>query len=512
MAPSPFKSHAERGLINLDPSLDSQATLRRLLERDYKEHHFYHNPVGLHNHLSHHLVAAYDLGADSETLVEIYGKEEIIQRPLDLTKIGIDVDGLPAIGEVNESNWTTWLGEERAYGAYLKFFEGVVGRVGVREAVLRYIFADEVNGLERMMLCRTLGALMHSMIQLGAGLEFSDPLMVVQGRATHYIGFFLPETLRGPNIYHPQSISLPSRTSSLSLFGIIQKIYDSPILEPVYPYKSYDDYPKRFDDILEEGKGRGGELQRIVNLWDLDFDADGEDGDRDGRIEEVVEECFWVCVCVVFATSRRGRKPRLDFYTMHFVTAAIFLPTFVDLEKRRRYVVDYLRMWLYLVGIWFIDRGRPRIDVSVVMEYSASPQPPPLPHSSSNGACNGTSYNTDIGNEEDIWAAMARDVVHAPDAHTPKTVRTLLYAHRKYGGRKAGEVPGIWKNSLANSNLDEAGGGEKGELWMEGLDKLDGSLFVRCAGVLMDCMGWVTRGERAGVWDRSGLGWEEAWD
>ena len=30
-----------------------------------------------------------------------------------LMKIGINIDGLPAIGEVNESNWTTWLGEER---------------------------------------------------------------------------------------------------------------------------------------------------------------------------------------------------------------------------------------------------------------------------------------------------------------------------------------------------------------------------------------------------------------
>lgn len=59
------------------------------------------------------LVAAYDLGADSETLEEIYGKEKIIQRPLDLRKIGINVDGLPEIGEVDESNWTTWLGEER---------------------------------------------------------------------------------------------------------------------------------------------------------------------------------------------------------------------------------------------------------------------------------------------------------------------------------------------------------------------------------------------------------------
>lgn len=47
----------------------------------------------------------------------------------------------------------------RAYEAYLRFFEQVVEGVGMRAAVLRYVFADEVNSLEKMMLCRTVGAL-----------------------------------------------------------------------------------------------------------------------------------------------------------------------------------------------------------------------------------------------------------------------------------------------------------------------------------------------------------------
>ena len=45
-------------------------------------------------------------------------------------------------------------------------------------------------------------------------------------------------------------------------------------------------------------------------------------------------------------------------------------------------------------------------------------------------------------------------------------------------------------------------------------DKLDGSAFVRAAGVLLDVMGWVGPGggEQEGDWDRSALGWDEAWE
>jgi hypothetical protein len=40
--------------------------------------------------------------------------------------------------------------------------------------------------------------------------------------------------------------------------------------------------------------------------------------------------------------------------------------------------------------------------------------------------------------------------------------------------------------------------------------KLDGTLFIRVAGQLMDYMGW-DKGEE-NEWDRTALGWDEAWE
>lgn len=73
----------------------------------------------------------------------------------------------------------------------------------------------------------------------------------------------------------------------------------------------------------------------------------------------------------------------------------------------------------------------------------------------------------------------------------PKSIRALLYYSQKYGATQAGTVPGASK--------------------IPGGETLDGSLFVRVAGRIMDVTGWVAAGERERRWDRSGLGWDEVW-
>ena len=47
----------------------------RLLEQDREEHHCFYGPVPFHNHLSHHIFAAYDLGAPPALLQTIYDDE-----------------------------------------------------------------------------------------------------------------------------------------------------------------------------------------------------------------------------------------------------------------------------------------------------------------------------------------------------------------------------------------------------------------------------------------------------
>lgn len=44
------------------------------------------------------------------------------------------------------------------------------------------------------------------------------------------------------------------------------------------------------------------------------------------------------------------------------------------------------------------------------------------------------------------------------------------------------------------------------------MSKVDGTVFVRAAGMIMELTGWVREGEYEAGWDFSALGYDEAWE
>ncbi|KAH9936261.1 uncharacterized protein B0H18DRAFT_1113678 [Fomitopsis serialis] len=130
------------------------------------------------------------------------------------------------------------------------------------------------------------------------------------------------------------------------------------------------------------------------------------------------------------------------------------------------------------------------------MSYTATPRPP----SQDNGP---SPHSTAIGDSRDPavvnpWPQIIASVLHAPDPHTLKAIRSLHYAAQHYGTTPPGGAIGAF----------DADGRET----HEAMAKLDGTIFVRAAGVVMDTLGWVTHGQPAGKWDFSAHGWDEAWN
>jgi Questin oxidase-like len=99
-----------QGTLNL-PGVDSTSkkVVQELLAKDHDAHHCYSNAKGFHNHLSHHLLAGYDLGASAELLKAIYERDEKMQRPIMLD----NDETVPTPGAINKANWTKYLGEEK---------------------------------------------------------------------------------------------------------------------------------------------------------------------------------------------------------------------------------------------------------------------------------------------------------------------------------------------------------------------------------------------------------------
>ena len=101
------------GLLNLPGATHkSKEVAEALLTKDNRVHHSVFSDRGLgsfHNHLSHHILAAYDLGASSDLLNKIYEDEAKIQRPLVIS----EASGVPQPGSITEENWTQFLGVQR---------------------------------------------------------------------------------------------------------------------------------------------------------------------------------------------------------------------------------------------------------------------------------------------------------------------------------------------------------------------------------------------------------------
>ncbi|CDO71498.1 hypothetical protein BN946_scf184909.g92 [Trametes cinnabarina] len=483
-----------QGILKLPGSnLDTKRTVERLLEEDRQKHHCFWGRVGFHNHLSHHILAAYDLGAPSALLQKIYDEEG--KDPWDmyiLNRKGGTIENLEE--EISVQNWTKFLGDGKFYPSYLNFFTREVAQYGAGET------------LERV----------HPLIKTGYAVEFQSDAMVAQGNLvpspTMQEGNILnviPFTALAQTAVHeafrpelfdltnpppaPETLDYKHSASSHrepskghSLLSILRQVYDSDIMKPVMPYDPDALLSARFRAACADG--RPEEIRRLSALWQIDTSR------GQAELDEKVEELLWTATLLLVGSGRRGHKPRLDFFLMHMLNASLFVPSLLAAIPTMESKATLLRAIVPVLLIYLTVRGRPRIDAELVLTYTDTPRPPnerlPEPDASA------------IGKPQDSadfnpWPGIVASVLHAPDAHTLKAIRVLYYAAQRYGRTPPGGVIGAF-------DVD-------GRETHEGIGKVDGTLFVRAAGVVMNTLGWVTHGQEAGSWDRSGLGWDDAW-
>lgn len=273
-----------------------------------------------------------------------------------------------------------------------------------------------------------------------------------------------------------------------SLLSILRQAYDSEVMKPVMPYDPDALLSARFKSACSGG--RPAEIRRLAALWRINVSR--------GQVEldEKVEELLWTATLLLAGTSKRGRKPRLDFFLMHMLTASLFVPSLLAAIPSTESRVTLLRAFVPVILIYLTVRGRPRIDPGLLMSYPDVPHPP---SSSGNVASPDASAIGDPRSGEDAnpWPAIVASVLHAPDAHTVKTIRSLYYAAQLYGRTPPGGAIGAFD--------------AEGRETHEGMAQVDGTIFVRAAGVVMETLGWVSHGQQEGSWDRSALGWEDAW-
>ncbi|KAI0060638.1 hypothetical protein BV25DRAFT_1887832 [Artomyces pyxidatus] len=430
------------------------------------------------------LLAAYDLGASPALLQTIYDQEHGELQSVfmaDTRNKTVEKQDV----QIQEDNWKEYLGQDKYYANFVVFFSDKVKEFGGPAAFERYVYSPTADGA--YMAERLVAGVVHPLIQMGYATEFGSDAMVAQALAQTAVHEPInPEIFIWNSTPHDNDSNIKvSSSNPLSLFGVLQEAYASSIMKPVMPYDPNALIRKRTADTLTPA--RIVEIRRLTTLWGCTPAAL-----TPATIAEKTRDVLFAATTLFAGTGKRGRAPRLDFFLMHVLTSALFVPHLLhalhSAEAKARLLNSYLASTLLTMLI----RGQPRVDTGLLMSYPATPVPPSQRGSAKQStaptpAVFGRPADPEFANP---WVVLLPHVLPARDAHTLKVFRALYFAAQRYG-----ELP---RGAVAGGDMRD----------------IDGSVFARAAGVLVDVMGWVGPGEGQdeGSWDRSGLGWDAAWE
>ncbi|KAH9170229.1 hypothetical protein EDB89DRAFT_2072216 [Lactarius sanguifluus] len=478
------------------PTSASARVLLSVLKHNRQNHHIFFNDRGFHNHVTHHVLAIYGLGASPEIIENAYGTHDYLKPAFE------------SPDPITEENFAEHLGNARYYSAYLAYFSEYLRDHTPNEAFERFILSPSFNfnpdlaaatvqdvqsaGKEGkkhpQMLNRLFAGLVHPFIHLAYGFEFGIPGQVAEGLANTAVHpaeqtELVPPTffsrLPGPGILSGlTSILSLLRTDPLSLDALHAQ------LEEPRQYRYQAVVPKAGESIIE-----------LVDQWANEWLVDARtDADIEKRLEGMVEEVtwgnvIWFAVGGWQARGDQGRSFNADFVTAHLVTSAVFLLTLVLPSDHSPYPlvplasrVTLLKAYLATSATWYISRGNVPIPIeefySATSDRLTAPPAAPVPPDAK---------RKPLSAPGGPWERIIANAVAHPEEHLPKAVRSLAVLAARWGGRPSGYF---------------AGGGEDG---LEGRETLDGTLFVRAASLALDRLGWAHEsGKELGNWDFEG--------
>ncbi|KAF8671484.1 hypothetical protein RHS04_08372 [Rhizoctonia solani] len=434
---------------------ESTATLRRLLIENHKRFHIFFNDRRFHNHISHHLFAAYGIGAPGHVLQAAFDEHVGYQRL-----------SYKSPGPITHENWKNHLGNDDYYNAYMNFFSEEIQKHGLSQTFEKFIFSHEANWAkdEARMLDRFMSGLLHPLIHFGHAAEFGVEGMAVEGLAQAAVNrvdhenFYDACYFNSSNSDGGYTSSLTPPLSSISSNTKPQHTHAFTILERILKdgrlavgKACAQDSQDQITDILNN---EGKVIQEYASMWKTSED--------EKEIQERVEELAWL-VALMFGIGgwKNDRQFKADFYLVHLVTSNLFIPSILSL-LRPAHRVELLRAYFLAILGWFVSRGRPALDVKGF--FSSVTVDPKPEHSESL-----TDSSEPVGNP---WYTLLTHTVPHRDEHHVKAERALAHSAALYGTRAKGH--------FSHTEL-------------KGAEEIDGTLFIRTGGLLMGALKWTYR-------------------
>lgn len=98
-------------------------------------HHIFFNDKGFHNHIVHHLLTLYGLGAPASVIEKHYQRNAAYQRPQ------FPVEERTVTDMANPECFIKDMGQEKFYHDYLTFFQREMEKKGWENVLNEYLFS-----------------------------------------------------------------------------------------------------------------------------------------------------------------------------------------------------------------------------------------------------------------------------------------------------------------------------------------------------------------------------------
>ncbi|KAI3611483.1 hypothetical protein WG66_002142 [Moniliophthora roreri] len=456
--PSPSPSRiSPNALPGITP--EATETAKKVLENNHEKHHVFFNDQGFHNHIAHHVLAAWALGAPKDVIQAAYDHDKTYQRP-----------AYKSPEAITRGNFNDHLGDENYYNAYLNYFVDALKRKDAPAVLEEHVFSSAANfasksqsGEHPEMVSRFLDAIVHPMIHTGYGFEFNIPGLIAEGLAQTAVHGCRSSKVVPASAFTADPVpsvgKLASRLHSVVLgtqksgaphaFTILNRILKDENIKPKDQDNVYSYTLDNWSDVI----------LGYVNEW-ANFDP------TDAHlVERKVEELQWTNV-------------------MHLVTSSLFLPSLIAvLPPPSQHIL--LRNYFAISLTWYIARGKP--DLNIQAFYDGTTAHPATETTPQNGPkISLLPPSSSAASNPNPWFGILQQAIDHPDDHLCKCQRALAHYSALYGSRTAG------KADFAGTELP-------------GADKLDGTLFVRAAGLTAQRLGRDRDDQPLTYWDRSGF-------
>ena len=168
---------------------------------------------------------------------------------------------------------------------------------------------------------------------------------------------------------------------------------------------------------------------------------------------------------------------------MHLVTSSLFLPSICAYFPPHVTQI-LLRSYFSVCLATWVAQGRPSVEITpdFISRTDAFPQEP-IGVRIIKPAKDTLTPGTITPNP---WLAITQSALMHPDDHVCKVQRSLGHWSRMFGGRPKG----YWAKSTPKTVAVQ----------LKGVELLDGTLFVRVAGMTQDTKGWMREGQPRGGW------------